>query len=72
MDKKSATSSYKGKTLSLEYESGSKSNAGSMLSEQQSPPPLLPSLSYTMSQHGSINYKLLAQQQQKQLVVLYA
>jgi len=67
--------------LSLEYELENKPNTEFALFPHclplSTPPPLtlslLPStlpLPYTMSQCGQINYKLLAQQQQKQLVAL--
>jgi len=61
-----------------EYKSEGKTSTGSILSLYTSlqpippPPPsssLLPS-SYTISQCGQINYKLLAQQEQEQLAAL--
>ena len=64
----------------MEYESKSESNTESTLSLHYlllpTPSPLTPSSllltppPYTMSQCGSINYKLLAQQQQEQLITL--
>ena len=76
VNKKSATSSYREKTLNSKYKSGTESNTEYTLSEQQSSPPTLPSPSllslllplpippppYTMSQCGSINFEHLAQQ----------